>query len=331
MFTESSPGDPTAEPEESLEARAAQEAEEAEARRIQDALYNNLVERDLLTELGTLADYPDLQLKRDVLLFLYSFPGGPFDAFFPTENEENRTIREQYRSIIAKQRSPELRIKDLAIMLECKEEQIARAPEEITPETKAYVGRVLVKDARFKVFPLFTALPEAALEHLYTSFPEGRVQVEKFEDVLKSGDQHALGLEAAGIEIDEYTQTILDALPFPVGNAKEVALLVRLRLRDFGFTKNPAWFQIDRRRAELGLEECSPGIGLAYVKKYGAHLMGQDMYIGTPPLPGHDNYSNLFEVYHRFEQAVLLGASTDEANSSERFDVDHHIVFRIQK
>lgn len=66
------------------------------------------------------------------------------------------------------QRNPE---EDMPIVFGCDKEQIARKASEIGPNTKAYVG-LLEKG-------IFDKL--AGIEHIYTSFPEGRIRIETLE------------------------------------------------------------------------------------------------------------------------------------------------------
>jgi len=65
-------------------------------------------------------------------------------------------------------RNPE---EDMPIVFGCEKSQIARSVSQIRPDTKAYVGKL--------VPGLFDLLQQSKIEHVYTSFPEGKIRKEK--------------------------------------------------------------------------------------------------------------------------------------------------------
>ena len=68
----------------------------------------------------------------------------------------------------------------MPIVFDCEPSQIAHSVGEVNESTKAYVG---------KLEPgIFQKLPET-LEHIYTSFPEGKIQKYSIEIGGKTKDQ----------------------------------------------------------------------------------------------------------------------------------------------
>lgn len=101
--------------------------------------------------------------------------------------------------------SPDSAIQQQAEMLRvfgCEAAQIAHGPDEIGPYTKAYVGSLVHPDGKGGIVPIFQRL--AAVDHIYTSFPEGRIRREtlRTDGRLKSPDQALAELQQAGIKVD---------------------------------------------------------------------------------------------------------------------------------
>ena len=98
-------------------------------------------------------------LTKDELVFLYEI-NTPIEGF---GYKKDPRVDE-----LVSQRNPK---EDAPIVLECQPNEIAWSEQEINEYTKAYIGP-LSKDIFIK---------HANLEHIYTSFPEGRIRIDELE------------------------------------------------------------------------------------------------------------------------------------------------------
>lgn len=176
-------------------------------------------------------------LTREDLIFLYEVDQ-PIEGF---GYQRDPRIKE-----LQSTRNPE---QDMPIVFDCTPEDIAHSQEEVTDTTKAYIG------------PMFQGIFETRIEHLFTTFPEGKVQRYNIEIGGKSKDELVQALADKGIKISEYAEDILNSRDFHTSNSKESASLVRLTVRDIGFPYGATTDDIYARADELGLELCPPETG----------------------------------------------------------------------
>lgn len=125
---------------------------------------------------------------KDDLVFLYEL-NAPIEGFGYQKDPRVEELR--------RDRNPD---EDMLVIFECTRDQIAHVPNEITENTKAYVGPLEPG--------IFQKLPEG-LEHVYTSFPEKKIRRENIEIGGKSAAQLISEMEAAGININADTKHML--------------------------------------------------------------------------------------------------------------------------
>ena len=102
---------------------------------------------------------------------------------------------------LRKQRNPK---EDAPAVFECAPKQIAWNYEEVNQNTKAYIG---------PLFPgIFTELGH--LEHIYTSFPEGKIRRETIEIGGKDAKQLEKELTKAGFQISDYAKFMMNSKDF---------------------------------------------------------------------------------------------------------------------
>jgi len=233
-------------------------------------------------------------LVTDDLRFLYEI-NSPIEGFGYQRDPRIADLRSR--------RNPK---EDMPIFFDCTADQIAYSAEEVSAETKAYVGPLSVG--------LFDRLP-ARLEHIYTSFPEGRIRRES----LVIGGQSAEELDAA--------LTANDAQGHPLfqmsSNAKsmlhnaeqyvrpvnerhrrlkgeqEVLNTVRLRVADLGFSSDATTLEIFTKAKALGLELCPPETGPYYRLSHTEQPLGDWCYIGMEPIADSGGYPGVFSVKRR--------------------------------
>jgi len=190
------------------------------------------------------------QLSKDELLFLYEI-NCKIDGF---GYERDPRIQE-----IISTRNPK---EDASIILECQPEEIACSQEEYlkaindNKTIKAYIG------------PLFPQIFSQNLEHIYTSFPNGRI--EKAEITIGTNSKEDIVRELEERERPynpEETISFATNIPgmikktkFTVISKPEKINLIKLKVQDLGFEKKPNTDQVYQKAKELGLELCPPEV-----------------------------------------------------------------------
>jgi len=182
------------------------------------------------------------ELTKDELVFLYEI-NSPIQGFGYQRDPRISELRST--------RDPEA---DMPLVFECEPAQIARSVAQINESTKAYVGRL-----EPGIFDLMATLPQ--IEHLYTNFPEGRIQRTKLEIGGMTVEQIKQELRERNINISAYAKDMLDSKDFTTLENPEEIDLVRLKVGDLGFTQNATTDEIYTRAKELGLELCPAEVG----------------------------------------------------------------------
>ncbi len=179
------------------------------------------------------------QLKKEDLIFLYEIDS-PIQGFGYEAHPRIKELRDR--------RNPK---EDASIVFECKPDEIAWKKEDIKETTKAYIG------------PLFPGIFKALghLEHIYTSFPEGRIRKQSIEIGGKDKKQLEAELEKAKINVNNYARHMMRQKEFTTEKKPEQADLVRLKVGDLGFNHNPTTDEIYKKVEELGLELCPAEVG----------------------------------------------------------------------
>lgn len=209
---------------------------------------------------------------------------------------------------------------DMLTIFECTKEQIAHVPNEITENTKAYVGQLEPG--------VFQKLP-ATLEHVYTSFPEKKIRRENVEVGGKSAEQLISEMEAAGINLSDYARSmLLNKAEFISTKNPEEMTLIRLTVGDLGFKTSATTTQVFERAEELGLELCPPDTGPNYRIKYRNQPLGEYFRIGMKPISDSDGRPNVFDLGH---DGVSLWLSDACATPDSAWRPDSEFVFRLRK
>ncbi len=278
-------------------------------------------------------------LNKEDLIFLY---------------EIDRTIqssgydRDPRIEEIQKRRNPK---EDAPIVLDCKPEEIAWSRDEINGKTKAYIGKL---DA-----DIFDLIEQHNIEQIYTSFPEGRVELERnfeagpitleeFEKKIE-GYNRNIQDESLKIGIYDYARDMMNRAEFRTLKGPEKFTLVRLKVAALGedFSQNgatiaeiigtendkdqrgkPAPFT-SGRMTRLGLELCPPETGLYKRLKDLDQSMNEWYRIAMKPIlvrPGRP--PGVFFVA-RDGRGLLLGLGIEDP--AYRWLPDHEVVFRPRK
>lgn len=263
-------------------------------------------------------------LSREELVFIYEIDR-PIKYFGLQKDPRIEEIR--------KTRKPK---EDAPIVFECQPEEIAWKQEDITGNTKAYIGRL--------ESGIFDLIQKYNIEHIYTSFPEGKIDQGKIEiggmteEELKKEIENKKDEQGRNYQISSYAESMMKHKDFTVSIQErlknpETIDLVRLKVRDLGFTENPTTDELYKRAEELGLELCPPEVGPHLRLKYEEVFQReQPMYeylrIAMKQIFGSGGDLSVFRV-RRSDDGFWLGISW--TNPSNRWHLDHEFVFRLRK
>lgn len=135
-------------------------------------------------------------LAKDDIIFLYEI-NSKIQGFGYRDDPRIKELRDKRRSNIKE---------DAATVFECQPDQIAWKMEDINQNTKAYVG---------KLEPgIFDLIQKHNIEHIYTSFPEGKISRETIEIGGRDFSAFFKELDDAGIKLNfENWKNVQGALP----------------------------------------------------------------------------------------------------------------------
>jgi hypothetical protein len=240
-------------------------------------------------------------LTKDELTFLYEI-NVPIEGF---GYQKDPRIEE-----LLDQRNPE---EDMLVIFDCTQEQIAHNESEITDNTKAYVGE------------LYPGIFQTNIEHIYRTFPEGKVQRYDIEIGGKTAGEYTTALMEKHIQISNYATQLLESPDFVTLPSGERAALVRLTVGDLGFTSGATTDEIYQKAQEWGLELCPPEVGPALRLAYS----GSDwVRIAMKQISDRDGGPGVFYL-SRSDGGPWL--NTSHARPDSRWDSYNSFVFRTRK
>ena len=240
-------------------------------------------------------------LTRDELTFLYEIDA-PIEGFGYQNDPRIKELRDQ--------RNPE---EDMLVIFDCTKEQIAHNANEITPDTKAYVGA------------LSPEIFKTNIEHLYRTFPEGKVERYDIEIGGKTKDEYITALTEKNIEISSYSTQLLENPDFVTLPSGERIALVRLTVGDLGFSSGATTDEIYEKAQEWGLELCPPEVGPVLRL---ATSSPDWMLVAMKQITDRDGYPSVFYLY-RFGDSLWLYAR--HAEPDYRWHSNYYFVFRTRK
>jgi hypothetical protein len=249
-------------------------------------------------------------LTKDDLTFLYELDA-PIEGFGYQRDPRIGELRGK--------RNPE---EDAPIVFGCEKSQIADDIKNIKEGTKAYVGP-LVPD-------IFDKIQEYNIEHIYTSFPEGKIRRETIEIGGKNAEALLKEMQEKKINISDYAMDMLKSKDFTTLEKPESEDLIRLKVGDLGFPKgkNPTTDEIYERIEELGLELCPAETGPSYRLKYMNQPLGDWMRIGMKQIT--DRYGNP-DVFNLERDGGGLWLDFDWAGPTAEWGPGNGFVFRLRK
>ncbi len=260
-------------------------------------------------------------LTKDELIFLYEIKG-TIEGFGYQRDPRIEELRAR--------RDPR---EDAPVVLDCDPGEIAWSRHEVSAHTKAYIG------------PLFPGIFEefSTLENIYTSFPEGKIA--RDEVVIGTKDRKELlqAMETRGINVNSYAREMIESPDFMPTQARlsgiqklfrgetkptpETVDVVRLKVRDLGFTSYPTTTELFAKAEEFGLELCPAEVGPQYRLQHTDQPMGEWFYIGMKPVVA-SGYPRVFVLGHD-DDGLWLNRSW--AKPRDRWFLDIKFVFRFRK
>lgn len=193
------------------------------------------------------------------------------------------------------QRNPE---QDMPVVFGCSIDQIARRVGEINPDTKAYVGPLETG--------IFDKLPQS-MDHIYTSFPEGKIKRQGVEIGGKSTGHLKDELKKAGINISSYVEVMLNSPDFTIFEDPQTLDTVRATVQGMGLKGPSTTDQVYARAKELGWDRCPPETGVCLRLQDKDQLLGNWYYIDMNPIVGRDGHPHVFGLGYNEDGLWLRG------------------------
>ncbi|MBF8249702.1 MAG: hypothetical protein HW400_303 [Candidatus Levybacteria bacterium] len=215
------------------------------------------------------------------------------------------------------QRDPQ---EDMPIIFGCDNSQIARSIKEINKDTKAYLGALAPG--------IFDAIRKYDIEHVYTSFPEGKILRESMEIGGKSVIQLEQELKQANINVSDYAKDMLHSKDFTTLPNPETLDTVRLKVSDLGLSENPTTDQVYAKAKELGLELVPAEAGVHYRLKNRDQELYDYLYMGMKQIAGRHGGPNVFEL-RRFGDGLWLNDGWAEPDDG--WDPKDEFMFALGK
>jgi hypothetical protein len=197
--------------------------------------------------------------------------------------------------------------------------QIAHTESEITSETTVYIGPL--KPGIFK------KIDECGVDHVYTSFPEGKISREFLEIGGRTSNELVDAInDDQNMNMTQRSRPMMHHKKLTTLTKKENIHLVRLRVRDLGFTGRPTTTKLFRRAKEYGLELCPAETGPVSRLSHPDQPMNDELSVGMDPITDSDGNPSVFHVMHGDNGLWLYGNS---ASPDYKWDLDRSIVFRL--
>ena len=258
-----------------------------------------------MTELVKKQEKNEKFTKED-LIFIYEI-NSSVEGFGYQKDPRIKELRDQ--------RNPK---EDAPIVFECEPDQIAYNMNEINENTKAYIGL------------LFEGVFQKKIEHLFTSFPEGKIEKREVEIGGKTKDELKKEIKEKGFTLSSYAESMMDNPDFIVSKKKEKIDTVRLKVSDLGFTSgNPTTDEIYERAEKFGLELCPAETGPHLRLEWADQPLGDYLRIAMKQINDSARSPCVFRVHRDDDGGAWLGRGS--AKPAGRWFLGGEFLFRFRK
>lgn len=204
--------------------------------------------------------------------------------------------------------------RNMPITFGCTQEQIAHNQDEISENTKAYVGKLTPS--------IFDKLPPQ-IDHIYTSFPENKI----IHNTITIGGENVQILKQKLLMKPNAGIYIPDSIINKITTLKKVQKLdlIKIKISDLGFTDRPTTEQLYKRAKELGLELCTAETGLHLLLKYDLRsLINQRVYLGMKPIADSNGNPQIITLHSSPRLELSCSPSTNNWELYNNFVFRHH-------
>lgn len=210
-------------------------------------------------------------------------------------------------------------VEDMSTIFDLQPDQIARSAQEIDENTRAYIG---------KLEPgIFSALQKPGIEHIYASFPEGRIKRDRITIGGKTSSELLEEFRQGGINVGIDAKRMMENPDFTTQKNPKDIDLVSLRVGDLGLTGIPMTEQVYKRARQLGLHLCPAEVGPHMRLNYAEQPWDEYLHIGMEPIFDSNGYPRVFDLGLGFEGQWLNGPWMYPEDQWE--DPDYKFVFRL--
>lgn len=217
-------------------------------------------------------------------------------------------------------RSPRNSEEDMPIIFGCDRSQIARSIKEIRPDTRSYVG---------KLEPgIFYILSRQNIEHVYTSFPEGKIRIEDLGIGSRSKKQLREDLRQANIKRFPQTDDRIKNPDFTTLPNPEIIKTVRLKVQDLGLENGATTDEVYVRADELGLDLCPEEVGVYQRLKDINQPLDERYFIAMKQIIDRDGLPVVFSLA-RLASGLWLDYRW--ARPNDRWGPEDQLVFAVRK
>ena len=208
---------------------------------------------------------------------------------------------------------------DLSILFDCTPDQIALKKEDITEQTKVYIGEWMPE--------VMELLPKET-KHIYEAFPNQKVLYRTIETDPSIKDTQAAiwALEDKGNKINSYAKQMLENVPFSQG--QKSFDLVLFSVKALGFPSGATRTDIYKRAQELGLDLCPAEVGPQLRLQYEDQPMNDYLVVGMEPVAGAGGDPDLGHVYRRGSDPWL---DDNDGEADDHWDGNDRFVFLRRK
>lgn len=256
-------------------------------------------------------------LSRDDLRFLYEID----------EKIEGFGFKRDPRiSTILARRDPKI---DVPIIFECLSSEVAWGKDNITPDTKVYIGPIIpsIFSTIENLDQIYLSFPERSLNH--TSLKIGGRTVADLDNSLKESEELGFGYS-------DGARKIVHAKEFKTVSPQKTVDLVVLRLGDLGLDARTGIKKINETARKFGLETCTaevgPAVYLSYVSS-GKFESSESQHIAMDPITDIDGLPRIFWIFgtRKRNQGKSLSLYYDYGESEAGWNPDSEFVFMVPR